>query len=614
MADRLRLLSWILPIGLALVFGTTAHAAEGVAQQHGIAMHGAPRLAPGFAHYPYVNPDAPKGGRIALGQQGTFDSLNPFIIKGTAPTALRDYVFDSLLSRGLDEPFGLYPQIARSIEVPADRSAITFFVDERARFSDGKPITVDDVLFSWEVLRDKGRPNFRAYYKKVQRTERVGERGIRFVFAPAEGAAGSAPKFDREMPLIMGLMPILPKHGFDAATFDRTTLEPLIGSGPYRIAQVDAGRSITFQRNPDYWARDLPVNRGRHNLDEIRIDFFRDGTTLIEAFRVGALDFRYEDDPARWAEAYNIPATEDGRIVKTEFQLGVPAGMTGLVFNTRRDVFKDQRVRAALIKLFDFAFVNKSLYHGLFKRTESYFERSYLASTGKAADARELAILGPYRERVRPDILDGTYRLATGDGTGRNRESWQEALRLLGEAGYRLTGGKLVDASGRQLRFEILAGSPIQERLLSSFANDLGRVGIAARVRIVDAAQYQARIKSYDYDMMQNTWPASLSPGNEQLFRWSAKAGAEPGSFNYAGVADPAVDAMIAAMLEASDADDFTASVRALDRVLRSGDYVVPLFHLPTQWVAHWRHLKHPERTPLFGFSLDTWWSEGARQ
>ncbi len=566
-----------------------------------LAMHGKPKLADGFEHFPYADPAAPKGGRMTLGVQGSFDSLNPLVVRGVAAAGIRDLQIETLMTRGLDEPFTMYPLIAESVEMPDDRSEVTFHLDRRARFSDGTPITADDVIFSLDLLRAKGRPNHRTYYKKVTRAERLSDHAVRLVLDTSG---------DREMPLILGLMPILSSKATDPATFEQTTMQPLLGSGPYTVAHVDPGRSITYRRDPGYWGRDLPVARGRFNLDEIRYDYYREANVMLEAFKSGGIDWRLEEDPATWAESYDIPAVREGAIRKEMFPTGSPAGMTGLVFNTRRAVFSDRRVREALIAMFDFEWINRSLFHGLYRRTESYFERSFLASTGRPADERELKLLAPHLASIRPEILEGRYRFPSGDASGQNRANQRRAFELLKSAGYVLRSGRLVDkASGRPLAFEILAANATQQRLLGGFVSDLARVGIAASVRLVDSAQYQARLKTYDYDMIQTTWPSSLSPGNEQLFRFSSEAAKSEGTFNYAGVADPAVDAMIAAMLAAVDEPDFVAAIRALDRVLLSGDYVIPLFHLPQQWVAYWSRLSHPPVTPLSGYVLDAWWS-----
>ena len=576
--------------------------AQGGNRQHAIAMHGEPKQPADFKHFSYVNPDAPKGGRVVLSSYGSFDSLNPLIIKGEHAAGVREYVYESLLARSLDEPFTLYGLLAETIEIPDDRSAITFHLNPKARFSDGTPVTADDVLFSWELLKEKGRPNHRTYYSKVSKAERLSDRSVRFTF-DADG--------DREIPLILGLLPVLPRHLIDPDTFEQTTLVPPVGSGPYKVAKVDPGRSLTYARDPDYWGRDLPVNRGRFNFDEIRFDYFREGSVMFEAFKTDRVNVWPEEDPRRWANGYDFPAVKDGRVIKGEFDIGLPAGMTALVFNTRRKAFADPRVRQALILLFDFEWINRTLYAGLFKRTQSYFERSVLASAGRPADALERQLLAPYPDAVKPEIMAGRFQFPSTSGSGRNRKNQSEAFRLLKEAGYVLKSGKLVDAkTGRQLTFEILAASTSQEALLLSFARDVERLGIRVKLRVVDSAQYQARLLNYDFDMIQNTWASSLSPGNEQLFRWSSNAAKTPGTYNFAGVESPAADAMIKALLEARGEEEFVSAVRALDRVLLSGDYVIPLFYVPKQWVAYWRNLKHPKKTPLFGYNIDSWWAE----
>ena len=564
-------------------------------------MQGEPRQPADFSHFSYANPNAPKGGRLTLGTQGAFDSLNPLIVKGAPADGVREYVYESLLARANDEPFTLYGLVAESVETPPDRGFVEFTLNPTARFSDGTPIKVDDMIFSYEVLRDHGRPNHRFYYKKVVQAEKTGERSVRFTF-DADG--------DREMPLIMGLMPVLPKHLLTPETFDKTTLKPPVGSGPYTITKVDPGKSLTFTRDPNYWGRDLPVNRGLYNFDQIRYDFYRDGSTLFEGFKSGLVNVRTEDDPTSWAEGYNFPAARDGRVVKAALPVETPAGMSALVFNTRRPLFADRRVREALIKLFDFAWVNRTLFHGQYARTESYFARSELSSHGKPADERERALLAPYPDAVKPAILDGSFAFPDGDGTGENRNARREALALLEEAGYRLERGKLVNAASKEpVNFEILAATRGQERLLLTFARALKQVGIDARIRQVDSAQYQRRKQTYDFDMIQYFWPVSLSPGNEQSFRWGSEAAVTEGSFNYAGVQSPAADAMIAALLKAEDRAGFISAVRALDRVLLSGDYVIPLFYPPKQLVAYWRQIKRPDLTPLYGYQIDTWWT-----
>lgn len=582
---------------LVVLLGLGSGPAWGTQPVHGLAMHGTPKHAAGFSHFPYVRPDAPRGGRLTQGLLGTFDSLNPFIIRGVSATGLREYVFESLMARSADEPFTLYGLIAESVELPPDRAWVTFHLRPEARFADGQPITPDDVLFSHGILKEKGWPYHRSHYGKVAKAEKIGERSVRFTFE----AAG-----DREVPLLLALMPILPRHRLDAETFERTTLEPPLGSGPYSVARVDAGRSITYRRNDNWWARDLPVMRGRFNFDEIRVEYFRDASTMFEAFKAGEIDVRQEDDPGRWVEGYDFAAVTDGNIIKREFDTGLPSGMSGLVFNTRRPAFKDPRVRRAFNLLFDAEWMNRNLFNGLFKRTESFFERSYLASHGRPADARERALLAPFADFVKPEVLEGTYRQPVTDDS---RANLKAAHKLLLEAGYEIKSGHMMKA-GRRLSLEFLAQTRAQERLLLSYARTLDKLGIALGVRQVDSAQYNVRLKGFDFDMVQWNWTASLSPGNEQINRWSSKAADIEGSLNLAGVKNPAADAMIEAMLQADTEEDFTAAVRAFDRVLISGDYAIPLFYLPKVWVAYRSHLKFPSTLPLAGFDVDTWWSE----
>jgi peptide/nickel transport system substrate-binding protein len=590
----------ILALGLALAWWLQAvpAAAEPV---HALAMHGSPKHGPGFTHFSYVNPNAPRGGRLVLGQLGSFDSLNPFIIKGVSAARLRDYVYESLLARAYDEPFSLYGLVAESIELPPDRSYVTFHLRKEARFADGMPITPEDVLFSHAVLKEKGYPFHRSHYGKVAKAEKVGEHSVRFTFKVTG---------DREVPLLLGLMPILPGHKLDAESFERTTLEPPLGSGPYLVTHVEPGRSIIYRRNPNWWARDLPVVRGRYNFDEIRIEYFLDESSMFEAFQAGVIDLRTEEDPSRWIDGYRFAAITDGRVVKKELDVQVPSGMTAFALNTRRAPFNDQRVRRAFILMFDAEWINRNLFNGLFKRTQSYFERSYLSSHGLKADAYELDLLIPFRELVRPEVLDGSYRLPATDGSGDNRANLQAALKLLNEAGYKLEGGRLVK-DGVPLKVEFLAQARAQERVALSFARTVSRLGIELTVRLVDRVQYEARRKGFDFDMVQATWPVSLSPGNEQINRWSSRLADAEGSLNLVGAKNPAADAMIEALLRAEREEDFVGAVRALDRVLISGDYAIPLFYLPKAWLAYRSHLKQPSVAPLNGFDFDTWWSEG---
>jgi peptide/nickel transport system substrate-binding protein len=570
--------------------------------EHGIAMHGEPVLPENFDHVRYVNPQAPKGGRLTQGVLGTFDSINPFIVKGLALSQIRGYVVESLLARGYDEPFTLYGLLARTVETDAGRTYVTFSLNPAAKFSDGQPVTAEDVIFSWQILRDKGRPNFRTYYAKVAKAEALSDRVVRFDLTGAD---------DRELPLILGLMPVLAKHATNPDTFEDTTFEPIVGSGPYVVGPVDAGRSITLKRDPNYWGRHLAINRGFWNFDEVRFEFYRDANSYFEAFTKGLYDLRIETDPGRWETAYNVPAVRDGRIVKEAFPYGLPKIFSGLVFNTRRPIFADIRVREAIGLLFDFEWLNHNFFYDRYKRSASYFEGSELSARGKPADARERQLLAPYPGAVRADFMDGTWEPPVTDGSGRDRETLKHALALLKSAGYELDGTVLRSrATKMPFTFEILVTTRDNERLGLAFARDLKRAGIVVRVRVVDAVQYDRRRITYDFDMIENRWDESLSPGNEQAFYWGSAAADAEGTRNYMGVKSPAIDAMIAAMLAARERGEFVSTVRALDRLLMSGFYVVPLYHLSEQWVARWNRVSHPAETSLFGYLPETWWHD----
>ncbi|WP_061028274.1 extracellular solute-binding protein [Bradyrhizobium sp. CCH5-F6] len=575
-------------------------------EAHAIAMHGKPAMAADFTHMPYANPDAPKGGRLTWGILGTFDSLNPFIVKGLAVQPVRNYVVESLLARGQDEPFTLYGLLARTVETDEGRTFVTFRLDPRARFSDGKPVLAEDVLFSWQLLRDHGRPNHRQYYAKVARAEATDPLTVRFDLAGAN---------DRELPLILGLMPILPKHAVDVATFEETTLTAPIGSGPYRITAVKPGASVMLTRNPDYWGRELSINRGLYNFDEIRLDYFREANGQFEAFKRGLYDFRIEHEPLRWHEGYDFPAARSGEVIRDTFKPGVPQPSEFLVFNTRRPIFADIRVRQALTLLFDFELVNRNYFFGLYTRVAGYFAGSALSAYGRPADPRERELLKPFAAQIPPDILDGSYRLPVTDGSGRDRNTLRAALKLLSEAGYDLDGTVLRNRATRApFTFEIMVTTRDQERIALAFQRDLRRAGIEPTVRSVDPVQFDQRRLAYEFDMIQNRWDQSLSPGNEQYFYWGSAAADNPGTRNYMGVRDPAVDAMIAALLEAREHTDFVPAVRALDRALIAGFYTIPLFNVSVQWIARWNRIERPKATSLSGYLPETWWSKGQPQ
>jgi peptide/nickel transport system substrate-binding protein len=575
-------------------------------------MHGPPALPADFTHMPYANPDAPKGGRLVQGLLGTFDSLNPLIVRGIAVQQVRGqafergYVYESLMTRGDDEAFTLYGLLANSVETDDARDYVTFHLNPNARFSDGKPVTAEDVLFSWALLRDHGRPGHREYYSKVAKAEALDPLTVRFDF-------GGVP--DRELPLILGLMPILPQHATDVAHFEETTLTPPIGSGPYRIGDVKPGASVSFTRNPDYWGRDLPVNRGFWNFDEIRIDFYRDANAQFEAFKRGLYDFRNESEPLRWHDGYDFPAVRNGEVIRDTIKPGVPQPSEYLVFNTRRPMFADIRVRQALTLLFDFEWINRNYFFGLYARAAGFFAGSELSAYGRPADDHERELLKPFTSHIPPDILDGSYRLPVTDGSGRDRVTLRSALSLLSQAGYDLDGTVLRQRSTKApLTFEILVSTRDQERIALAYQGDLKRAGIAVTVRSVDAVQFDQRRLGFDFDMIQNRWDQSLSPGNEQWLYWGSRAADSQGSRNYMGARDPAIDAMIEALLAARQRPGFVSAVRALDRALISGFYVIPVFNVREQWIARWNRIERPAAIALTGYLPETWWQRPAAQ
>ena len=578
----------------------TGPEAVSASPSYGIAMHGKPALPADFGHMPYANPDAPKGGRLVQSVLGAFDSLNPLIVKGLAVQQIRGFVIESLMAHGNDEPFTLYGLLADSIDTDDARTYVIFHLNPLARFADGHPVRAEDVLFSWQLLRDKGRPNHRQYYSKVVKAEALDGSTIRFDFGGVR---------DRELPLILGLMPILPKHAVNAATFEDTSLTPPLGSGPYRVTAVNPGTSVTLTRDPNYWGRDLPVNRGLWNFDEIRLDFYREANGQFEAFRRGLYDFRVETEPLRWHEGYNFPAARNGQLIREAIKTGLPKPSEFLVFNTRRPIFADIRVRQALTLLFDFEWINRNYFFGLYSRAGGFFSGSELSAYTRAADDRERSLLKPFASAVRPDILDGTYRLPVTDGSGRDRKALRAALTLLSQAGYVLDGTVLRNRSTKApLAFEILVATRDQERIALTYARDLKRAGIDVSVRSVDAVQFDQRRLNFDFDMIQNRWDQSLSPGNEQSFYWGSEAADIPGTRNYMGAKNPAIDAMIAAMLEARDRPDFVDAVRALDRVLMSGFYAIPVYNVQEQWIARWNRIERPVATALTGYLPETWW------
>jgi peptide/nickel transport system substrate-binding protein len=514
-------------------------------------------------------------------------------------------IYETLMQRSRDEPFTLYGLLAQSVEWDDDRTFIQFNLNPTAKWSDGQPVTPDDVIFTFNLLKEKGRIPFSTRLNPVEKMEKVGEHSVKFTFNS---------KADREFPLILaGSTPILPKHALDPETFDRTSLTPPVGSGPYKVKTVKPGESITFERDPNYWGKDLPAKVGLDNYDEIKVQYFLQDTTLFESFKKGDIDIYPDGSPGHWASAYNFPAVASGAVLKDTFEPKLPSGMFGFVFNTRRPIFANVKVREGLSLIFDFEWVNRNLFSGAYIRTQSFWQNSDLSSFGVPADETELKLLGPIRDRITPDILNGTYKLPATDGSGRDRNVLKQAVQVLKEAGYSIQNGKMADTNGRALTFEIMTQNADQEKLAVAYQRSLQLLGIAVSIRTVDDSQYQSRTNSFDYDVILKSFTSSLSPGMEQLGRWSSAARDREGTDNFAGIADPDVDTLINHILNVRSAEDFTAAVRSHDRMLLSGHYVLPLYHIDQQWVARSKRIGHPDKIPLYGYQLATWWDQSAQ-
>jgi len=584
------------------VLATTALAEP----KHGIAMYGDPALPPDFVSLPYANPDAPKGGRIVQGEVGSFDSLNPHILKGRVPWQLRFLAYESLMGRSWDEPFALYGLLAESVETDPARSWVEFTIREEARFSDGAPVTVEDVIWSYETLGTEGHPRYRGSWEKVASVERTGPRSVRFTFTEP----------DRELALIMGMRPILKKAQWDGVDFAESGTDVIpISTAPYVIDDFEPGRFVSLRRNPDYWGKDVPFMRGQANLDEIRMEFFGDGTVMFEAFTSGLLTTMRETNAQKWAGQYDFPAVQRGDVVKSEIPHQRPSGMTGLVMNTRSGVFADWRVREAMLNAFNYEFVNQTLNAADGTRITSYFSNSVLGMEPGPAEGRVREMLEPYAEALLPGALEG-YALPEGDGTERNRTNIARAMELMEEAGWTIRDGRMKNAQGAPFAFEILLtqGANEPQQIVDIYAGALSRLGVEPTITTVDSAQFKERTNTFDFDMVWYQWGLSLSPGNEQFSYWGSEAADAEGSRNMMGVASPAIDGLIDTMITSTSGEDFLAATRALDRVLTSGRYVIPVWHNPVSYLAHAKELSYPDTLPIYGdwigFQPDVWWSE----
>ncbi len=565
---------------------------------NGIAMHGEPKYKKDFKHFDYVNPAAPKGGEIRNGAIGGFDTFNGFIIKGRAAAGLSQ-IYDTLMMSSADEPFTQYGLLAENVETPADRSWVEFTLRPNARWHDGKPVTVDDVIFTFNLLREKGAPTFRFYYQNVDKVTKTGERKVKFSFKPGE---------NRELPLILGQFAIIPKHYWETREFDKTTLEPPLGSGGYKIDSFDPGRTISYRRVPDYWGKDLPVNVGRDNYDVLRYDYFRDQTIWLEAFKAAAYDIRIENSAQRWATAYDIPAARAGVLRKEPMPHARTQGMQGFAYNLRRPLFQDRRVREALGYAFDFEWTNKTLAYDQYTRARSYFNNSELEAKGLPT-SDELKLLEPLRGQIADEVFTKEFNPPKTDGTGNIRDNLRKAAELLKQAGWSVKAGKLVnDKTGEPFSFEILLSDPTYERITLPFVKNLERLGIEARVRSVDTAQYQRRTDDYDFDMTIDSWGQSESPGNEQRDMWGADAADHKGSRNSTGIKSKALDALVEAVIAAPDRKSLVTRVNALDRVLQWSFLTIPQFYIAVDRLAYWDKFGRPAVTPKQGVQIDAWW------
>ena len=540
---------------------------------------------------------------MKFGSYGSFDNLNRVAFKGSKAAGL-GYVNDTLMRRVWDEAFSLYGLIAEKVELPEDRSSITFYLNSNATFHDGSPITRDDVLFSLETFQTKGTPNQKKTYGKVIKTELIGNDGIKMIFENNE---------DKELPLIIaGFLPIIPKKFYENLDVTKTFLDIPLGSGPYQIDSLDPGRQIKYKRVENYWAKDLPVNKGLYNFDTIIYDYYKDSNVLVEAFKVGEYDFRREYNVRRWLSEYDFKAVQNGKVILTEMNNDRPVGMNGLVMNTRRDIFNNRNVRLALSYAYDHEWINKTIYQNAYVRTDSYFDNSPLASSGLPSK-NELELLNVWKDEIPAEVFTETFTPPFTDGSGNDRKNLLKAKEILEKEGWNVENGKLFK-DGQEFKFEFLIVSPSDEKIALAYQSNLKKLGITMDVRTVDSSQYQERLLSYDFDMIKRYWGVSLSPGNEQQFYWGSEVGKKDGSRNYPGIDSPVVDALIEKLINASNRQELTTAIHALDRVLLWGHYVVPLYHSNKDRIAYWDFFEYPDEIPLYGIVIESWWINKDKQ
>ncbi|MBU2711606.1 extracellular solute-binding protein [Zooshikella harenae] len=596
---------FLLATLLSLVFGVQAE--EKIHKSHAITIHGDPKYPADFTHFDFVNPDAPKGGtlRLASISSSGFDSLNPFIVKGIAASGMtalyNNYFYDTLLYHSEDEPFTMYGLLAEQMEWPENRAWIIFHLRKNIHFHDGPPLTAEDVVFSFNLLQKEGHPIYKTYYANVEQVEALDKWRVKFTFTPGD---------NRELAMIIGQFAVLPKHYWSQHTFNKTSLTPPIGSGPYTISHVDAGRSITYKRDPNYWGKDLPVNRGKYNFDTIRYDYYRDPTVAIEALKAGEYDFRLENSAKNWATQYQGKLFTRQAMVKKTLPDLSRAGLQGFVYNIRRPIFADSKVRQALSYAYDFEWANKNLFYNSYERTDSFFENSEMASSGLPSP-EEVKILEPFKDQLPKALFTQPFELPKTDGSGNNRQQLRQALRLLKEAGYTLKEGKLVNQkTNKPFTFEILLAQPEMERVVLPFQESLKKLGIDMTIRQVDAQQYVKRVQSFNFDMIIGGFGQSQSPGNEQRDFWHSSQADIQGSRNYIGIKNPVVDQLIDKIISASSRETLINYCRALDRVLLWNHYVIPQYHINQHRMVYWNKFGQPKIAPKYSFTLDTWWED----
>lgn len=589
---------------IALCLGATA---AGAAPRHGISAFGDLKYPDGFTHFDYVNPDAPKGGRMSLIGPvpiDTYDSFNGYILKGDAVQGY-DLMFDSLMVQATDEPDSYYGLVAKTADLADDRKSITFALREEARFADGTALTAEDVCDSFRLLSTLGHERIRITIRDVEACDVLDPHSVRYRFKGER---------TRDLPLTVAALPIFSKAYYAKVDFAKSTLEPPLGSGPYKVKAFKPGEYVTYGRRDDYWAKDLPVNRGRYNFDEVRFDYFRDRTAAFEALKAGAIDLREEYTSRDWATAYDFPAVKDGRVVRLDLPDETPSGAQGFFLNLRREKFQDIRVRQAMNLAFDFEWTNKNLFYGLYDRTASFFELSPLKAEG-LPKPDELAVLEPYKGDVRPEVFGEAVLPPVSDGSGQDRKLLREASRLLDEAGWKSTdGGVRRNARGEALDIEFLNESPVFERILGPYLKNLRLLGINASIRTVDDAQYQERLKNYDYDVVSSRFMSGLTPGDGLRIFFGSASAKTPGTYNMSGVASPAIDGLIDQIVAAQSRQQLDVAGRALDRVLRAEEFWVPNWHKASYWVAYWDKFSRPATKPKYDRGIvDTWWYDEAK-